>query len=329
MGMSMFYGPPKPEDEMVALIRRAVDLGVSFFDTSDLYGPHTNELLLGKALAPVREKVEIATSCGVKVCPEKDYVADGSPAHVRKAVEGSLERLQTSYIDLLFLQRVDSKFPIEVTMGEMKKLVEEGKAKYLGLCEACPGTIRRAHAVHPLTAVMVEWSLWERNGVEPDVVPLCRELGIGIVSYSPLGKGFFVGKGILDQFEEGDFRLTDPRFVNLDANRVFYDRVKALADAKGVKPGQLELAWVHHRGEDVFPIPGTTKVEHLEENIQSLAIALSQEELQALEAAVPNEEVVGDRYHCKHYAMTWDRHPELTPPLHTYTEDCPHVDHEE
>ncbi|GBG75918.1 hypothetical protein CBR_g21160 [Chara braunii] len=318
MGMSAHYGEPKPEEEMVTLIRHAVDLGMTFFDTSDVYGPHTNEVLLGKALAPIRDKVEIATKFAIKREPDKWLVVDGSPQYVRAAAEASLKRLQTDYIDLYYVHRIDPTIPIEVTMGELKKLVEEGKVKYLGLSEATAETIRRAHAVHPITAVQLEWSLWER-GAEPEIVPVCRELGIGIVAYSPLGRGFFSGKAITEELESIDFRHMHPKFQQLEKNRVFYDRLKAMADAKGVKPGQLALAWVHHRGNDVFPIPGTTKIPNLEDNLRSLAMVLSKEEMEEMEAAVPAEEVAGERYPAVILSTTWEKAESAqTPPLDTW-----------
>ncbi|GBG75923.1 hypothetical protein CBR_g21165 [Chara braunii] len=312
-------GEAKPEEEMVTLIRHAVDVRLTFFDTSDFYGWHTNEVLLGKALSPIRDKVEIATKFGMKVDPDKGMRVDGSPEYVRAAAEASLKRLQTDYIDLYYAHRIDPTVPIEVTMGELKKLVEEGKVKYLGLSEATAETIRRAHAVHPITAVQLEWSPWER-GVEREIVPVCRELGIGIVSYSPLGRGFFSGSFVEQrEFESGDFRQIDPRFQQLEKNRVFYERLKAMADKKGVKPGQLALAWVHQRGNDVFPIPGTTKIGHLEDNIRSVEVVLSKEEMEEMEAALPVEEVAGERYPSFIMALSWEAAQSAqTPPLDTW-----------
>ncbi|GBG75928.1 hypothetical protein CBR_g21170 [Chara braunii] len=320
-GLTGFYGEPRPEEEMVKLIRHAVDLGLTFFDTAELYGPYTNELLLGKALSPIRDKVEIATKFGMMFDPDKGVVVNGSPEYVRAAAEASLKRLQTDYIDLYYAHRIDPTVPIEVTMGELKKLVEEGKVKYLGLSEATAETIRRAHAVHPITAVQLEWSLWER-GVEPEIVPVCRELGIGIVAYRALGCGFFSGHAMeekLDKLWKNDLRHSDPRFQQADKNRVFYERLKAMADAKGVKPGQLALAWVHHRGNDVFPIAGTTKIGHMEDNIRSVAIALSKEEMEEMEAAVPVQEVTGERYGAQVMSSSWEKaQPAQTPPLDTW-----------
>eukprot|EP00244_Chara_vulgaris_P004361 TRINITY_DN1864_c1_g1_i4.p1 TRINITY_DN1864_c1_g1~~TRINITY_DN1864_c1_g1_i4.p1 ORF type:complete len:355 (-),score=73.26 TRINITY_DN1864_c1_g1_i4:430-1494(-) len=318
VGLVGYYSEPRPEAEMVKLIRHAVDLGMTFFDTSDLYGPHTSEILLGKALRTIRDKVEIATKFGMKLDPDKGLVVNCSPEYVRAAVEGSLKRLQTDYIDLYYAHRIDPTIPIEVTVGEMKKLVEEGKVKYLGLSEATAETIRRAHAVHPITAVQLEWSLWER-GVEPEIIPVCRELGIGIVPYRVLGIGFFSGHGIEEKLWKDDLRHSDPRFQQLDKNRVFYERLKAMADRKGVKPGQLALAWVHQRGNDVFPIPGTTRIGHLEDNTRSLSVVLSKEEMEEVEAAMPAEQVAGERYSELVMWSSWEKvQVAQTPPLDTW-----------
>nr|P49249.1 RecName: Full=IN2-2 protein [Zea mays]CAA41448.1 In2-2 [Zea mays] len=228
MGMSAFYGPPKPESEMIKLIHHAVDAGVTFLDTSDVYGPHTNEVLLGKALqGGVREKVELATKFGVSFADGKREI-HGDPAYVRTACEGSFKRLGVDCIDLYYQHRIDKRVPIEVTIGELKKLVEEGKIKYIGLSEASASTIRRAHAVHPITAVQLEWSLWSRDA-EEDIIPTCRELGIGIVAYSPLGRGFFSsGAKLVDSLSEQDFRKHMPRFQpeNLDKNAQIFERVR-------------------------------------------------------------------------------------------------------
>ncbi|KAL3691722.1 hypothetical protein R1sor_005373 [Riccia sorocarpa] len=295
MGMSAFYGPPKPEDEMIVLIRKAVDHGITMLDTSDVYGPHTNEILLGKAIKGIREKVELCTKFGV-VWDGKNMEARGDPEYARSSCEGSLKRLDVDYIDLFYMHRMDSKVPIEITMGALKKLVEEGKVKYIGLSEASASDIRRAHAVHPITAVQIEYSLWVRD-VEEDIIPTCRELGIGIVAYSPLGRGFFSGKH-LEELEEGDQRKTGryPRLApeNLEANKKFYERLLKMGEQKKCTPGQLALAWVQHKG--VVPIPGTTKWKNLEENIGALHIKLTPEDIKALEDSVPLDEVKGDRY---------------------------------
>nr|ABN08782.1 Aldo/keto reductase [Medicago truncatula] len=252
MSMSAFYGPPKPEPDMISLIHHAIQSGVTFLDTSDIYGPHTNEVLLGKALKGVREKVELATKFGVRAGDGKFEIC-GDPGYVREACEGSLKRLDIDCIDLYYQHRIDTRLPIEVTIGELKKLVEEGKIKYIGLSEASAATIRRAHAVHPITAVQLEWSLWSRD-VEEDIIPTCRELGIGIVAYSPLGRGFFsTGTKLLDNLPQDDYRKHLPRFQteNLQQNQTIFDKVNELATKKGCTPPQLALAWLHHQGNDV------------------------------------------------------------------------------
>ncbi|KAL9249721.1 putative aldo-keto reductase 2 [Drosera capensis] len=286
MSMSMGYGPPKPEDDMIKLIRHAVDSGVTFLDTSDVYGPHTNEILLGKALkGEYRERVQLATKFAVKVVDETPREVCGDPAYVRTACEASLKRLDVDYIDLYYQHRIDTRVPIEVTVGELKKLVEEGKIKYIGLSEASASTIRRAHAVHPITAVQLEWSLWSRD-VEEEIIPTCRELGIGIVAYSPLGRGFFAhGAKVVENLTDTDFRKTLPRFQheNIEQNQRAFERVNAIATRKGCSPSQLALAWVHHQGDDVCPIPGTTKFENFNQNIGALSLKLTHEELEKLE----------------------------------------------
>ncbi|XP_039058344.1 probable aldo-keto reductase 2 isoform X1 [Hibiscus syriacus] len=316
MGMSAFYGPPKPEPDMIALIHHAINSGVTLLDTSDVYGPHTNEILVGKALKDgFRNKVELATKFGIAFIDGKSEIR-GDPAYVRAACEGSLKRLGVDYIDLYYLHRVDTRVPIEVTIGELKKLVEEGKVKYIGLSEASASTIRRAHAVHPITAVQLEWSLWSRDA-EADIVPTCRELGIGIVAYSPLGRGFFsYGPKMVETLGEGDFRKHMPRFQgeNLEHNKRLYDRVNAIATKKGCTPSQLALAWVHHQGNDVCPIPGTTKVENFNQNIQALSIKLTPEEMVELESIASADSVKGDRYSA---AITTYRESD-TPPLSSW-----------
>ncbi|XP_013610000.1 PREDICTED: probable aldo-keto reductase 3 [Brassica oleracea var. oleracea] len=299
MGISSFYGPSKPESDAIALLHHAIDSGVTFFDTSDVYGPETNEFLLGKALKydGVRERVELATKFGATYAEGKREVR-GDPAYVRVSCEASLKRLDVACIDLYYQHRVDTRVPIEITMGELKKLVEEGKIKYIGLSEASASTIRRAHAVHPVTAVQLEWSLWTRD-VEEDIVPACRELGIGIVSYSPLGRGFFAsGPKLVENLDNDDFRKTLPRFQqeNLDHNKILYDKVCAMSEKKGCTPAQLALAWVHHQGDDVCPIPGTTKIDNLNQNIGALSVKLTPEEMSELETIGQPESVKGERY---------------------------------
>ncbi|KAI5599644.1 hypothetical protein POPTR_002G234201v4 [Populus trichocarpa] len=298
MGMSAFYGPPKPESDMIALIHHAVNTGVTLLDTSDVYGPHTNEILLGKALKAggFRERVELATKFGVSF---KDGNAEvrGDPAYVRAACEASLKRLQLDCIDLYYQHRIDTSVPIEATMGELKKLVEEGKIKYIGLSEASASTIRRAHAVHPITAVQLEWSLWSRD-VEEEIVPTCRELGIGIVVYSPLGRGFFsTGPKLVESFSEGDYRKDMSRFrpENLDHNRQLFERVNEIAARKQCTSSQLALAWLHHQGDDVCPIPGTTKIENFNQNVGALSVRLTLEEMAELESIASSNAVRGHR----------------------------------
>ncbi|GLT52363.1 hypothetical protein SLA2020_257110 [Shorea laevis] len=298
MGMSVAYGPPKPEPDMIALIHHAVNSGITFLDTSDIYGPHTNEILLGKTLkGGVRDTIQLGTKFGNFFMDGKPEVC-GDPAYVRAACEASLKRLEVDCIDLYYQHRIDTRVPIEVTMGELKKLVEEGKVKYIGLSEASASTIRRAHAVHPITAVQLEWSLWSRD-VEEEIVPTCRELGIGIVAYSPLGRGFFsLGPKLAENLSDGDVRTSQPRFQpeNLAHNKHLYERVKEMATRKGCTTSQLALAWVHHQGNDVCPIPGTTKIENLNQNIGAVSVKLTPEEMDELEVVASKEAVKGDRY---------------------------------
>ncbi|KAI5076144.1 hypothetical protein GOP47_0008209 [Adiantum capillus-veneris] len=285
MSMSGNYGPPKPEEDMIHLIRYAVnELGVTFLDTSDIYGPHHNELLLGKALKGIREKVQLATKFGIYYEDGK-AIFRGDPDYVRACCEASLKRLEVDCIDLYYVHRIDASIPIEVTVGEMKKLVEEGKIKYVGLSEASASTIRRAHAVHPITAVQLEWSLWTRDA-EREVIPTCRELGIGIVPFSPLG-------------QDNDMRKTSqPRFTseNMDQNVELFLKLNDLAARKGCTPGQLALAWLQHQGKDVAPIPGTTKQKNLEENVGAFNVKLSKEDLEELESFFHLNCAAGARY---------------------------------
>ncbi|AAB71982.1 Highly similar to auxin-induced protein (aldo/keto reductase family) [Arabidopsis thaliana] len=294
MGLSAFYGTPKPETEAIALIHHAIHSGVTFLDTSDIYGPETNELLLSKALKDgVREKVELATKYGIRYAEGK-VEFKGDPAYVRAACEASLMRVDVACIDLYYQHRIDTRVPIEITIGELKKLVEEGKIKYIGLSEASASTIRRAHAVHPITALQIEWSLWSRD-VEEDIIPTCRELGIGIVAYSPLGRGFFAsGPKLVENLDNND---TLPRFQqeNLDHNKILFEKVSAMSEKKGCTPAQLALAWVHHQGDDVCPIPGTTKIENLNQNIGALSVKLTPEEMSELESLAQPGFVKGER----------------------------------
>ncbi|CAK9206997.1 unnamed protein product [Sphagnum troendelagicum] len=315
MGMSSFYGAPKPEEEMIELIRYAVQCGITLLDTADVYGPHTNEVLIGKAIKGIRDKVEIATKFGNVISADGQWGVRADPEWVRESCEGSLKRLQIDFIDLYYLHRLDPTVPIEISVGEMKKLVEEGKVKHLGLSEASASEIRRAHAVHPITAVQMEWSLWSRD-LEEDIVPTCKELGIAIVPYSPLGRGFFAG--YKPEAGNQDFRSIQPRLTgeNLEKNEVLRARVEAIAARKGCTLNQLALAWVLHNGNDVVPIPGTTKKVNLESNIGAVGISLSKEEIAEIEAAVPQSEVAGDRYHADHLKATW-RYAQ-TPPLSSW-----------
>eukprot|EP01018_Ginkgo_biloba_P009751 Gb_07744 [translate_table: standard] len=310
----------KSEQEMIGLIHYAVDKGVTFFDTSDVYGPHTNEILIGKALKGIRNRVQIATKFGVKISDEKSqgyarYQAQGDPAYVRAACEASLKRLDIDCIDLYYQHRIDVTVPIEVTMGELKKLVEEGKIKYVGLSEASASTIRRAHAVHPITAVQLEWSLWSRDA-EDQIIPTCRELGIGIVAYSPLGRGFFgAGAKLLESFADNDYRKGHPRFQadNFERNRALFERLTEISSRKGCAPGQLALAWLQHQGNDVCPIPGTTKVKNLEDNIGCFNVKLTAEDLKEIDAAFPLNVAAGNRYPSEMH-FSWMNSE--TPPYH-------------
>ncbi|XP_049387101.1 auxin-induced protein PCNT115 isoform X4 [Solanum stenotomum] len=303
LGMSDFYGPPKPEPDMIELIHHAINSGITFFDTSNSYGPYINEILLGKALkGGMRERAVLATKFGIVLGDEKKAEGKrevhGNPAYVRSACEASLKRLDVDCIDLYYQHRIDTRVPIEVTVGELKKLVEEGKIKYIGLSEASASTIRRAHAVHPITAVQLEWSLWSRD-VEEEIIPTCRELGIGIVAYSPLGRGFLSsGPKLLEELSNEDYRKHLPRFQaeNLEHNKKLYERICQMAAKKGCTPSQLALAWVHHQGNDVCPIPGTTKIENFNQNIGALSVKLTSEDMAELESIASANAVQGDRY---------------------------------
>ncbi|KAI3868991.1 hypothetical protein MKX03_015948 [Papaver bracteatum] len=316
MGMSAFYGPAKPESDMIDLIHHAIDKGVTFLDTSDVYGPFTNEILIGKALVGKRHKVQLATkfACSFEEGTGRVSIR-GDPEYVRAACEASLKRLQVDYIDLYYQHRTDTKVPIEVTMMELKKLVDEGKIRYIGLSEASASTIRRAHAVHPITAVQLEWSLWSRDA-EEDIIPTCRELGIGIVTYSPLGRGFFSsGAKLVDILADNDMRKNLPRFQpeNLEQNKHIFDRVNELAQKKGCSPSQLALAWVHHQGTDVCPIPGTTKVENLNQNVGALAVKLTEAELAELESLASGEDAVkGERHSAMMSTWKYSETPSLS-----------------
>ncbi len=292
MGMSAFYGSAD-EQEGVQTIQRALDLGCAFLDTSDMYGPHTNERLVGRAIKDRRDEVFLATKFGIKLERGADGTPvrsiDGRPEYVSSACEGSLQRLGVEHIDLYYQHRVDPNTPIEDTVGAMAELVAAGKVRYLGLSEASAETIRRAHAVHPITAVQTEYSLWTRD-VEQQILPTLEELGIALVAYSPLGRGFLSGRfSSPEELDEGDFRRYGPRFTgeNLLANRELAERVRELASEKGLTPGQLALAWVLRRGEHIVPIPGTKRVLYLEENLGAADVELSEEEARQIAEAVP------------------------------------------
>jgi aryl-alcohol dehydrogenase-like predicted oxidoreductase len=300
MSMSHAYGTSEERDEResIATIHRALELGVTFFDTAEVYGPFTNEELLGRALAGRRERAVIATKFGYRIENGTTTGLDSRPRHVREAVEGSLRRLGTDRIDLLYQHRVDREVPIEDVVGAMAELVREGKVRFLGLSEAGEQTIRRAHAVHPIAALQSEYSLWERN-LEARIIPLLRELGIGLVPFAPLGRGFLTGAvKRAEEYPETDFRRNDPRYqgANFDANVRAASAVRDLAAAKGVAPGQIALAWLLHKGPDVVPIPGTKRVRYLEENVGAAEVALSAAEMSALDTALAPDKVSGPRY---------------------------------
>ncbi|OMO96357.1 Aldo/keto reductase [Corchorus olitorius] len=307
MGLSGVYNDPVPDDVGISIIKHAFSRGVTFFDTSDFYGNNTNEILVGKALKQLpREKVQLATKFGVGWDANNQLFIKGTPEYVRSCVEASLKRLDVEYIDLYYQHRIDTTVPIEDTMGELKKLVEEGKIKYIGLSEASPDTIRRAHAVHPITALQMEWSLWTRD-IEDEIVPLCRELGIGIVPYSPLGQGFFAGKAIVESVPTDSFVNVLPRFQgeNLERNKKLYLQIQKLAEKHGCTPAQLALAWVLHRGDDVSPIPGTTKLKNLDSNIDSLKVKLTTEDLKEICDLIPTNEVAGASLPDSFTQFTW------------------------
>jgi len=299
MGMSEFYGATDVA-EAVATIHRALELGVTLLDTADMYGPFTNERLVGRAVAGRREQVVLATKFGNERRPDGSWVGiNGRPEYVRAACEASLERLGVDVIDLYYQHRVDRSVPIEETVGAMAELVRAGKVRFLGLSEARPETIRRAHAVHPISALQTEFSLWSRD-VEARILPTVRELGIGFVAYSPLGRGFLAGRFRTEEDVRGarDYRSRHPRFQgdNFRSNRGILERLEGIAAAKGVTPAQLALAWVLHQGPDVVPIPGTKRVGYLEENVAAVDVELTADDLRRLDSAAPVGLTAGDRY---------------------------------
>jgi len=300
MGMSQSYGTDaeRDEGESLATIARSLELGCTFFDTAEAYGPYTNEELLGRALKGKRDRAIIATKFGFRFAEGKISGLDSRPAHIREVVDASLKRLGTDHIDLLYQHRVDPAVPIEDTVGAMADLVRAGKVRYLGLSEAGERTIRRAHAVHPITALQSEYSLWERN-LEPRIIPLCRELKIGIVPFAPLGRGFLTGAvKRAEEYPETDFRHNDPRYQgkNFDANMRAAGVVRDMAKRKGGTAAQIALAWLLHKGKDMVPIPGTKRRRYLEENVAAADVTLSAAEIAALDAALPPEKVAGPRY---------------------------------
>jgi len=299
MGMSAFYGTTD-EGESLATIHRALELGCNFFDTAEMYGPHANEELVGKAIAGRRDDWIVATKFGIRFAPTEENpmnrVLDGSPENARRAIEGSLERLGTDHVDLWYLHRVDPNTPIEETVGAMAELVREGKVRHLGLSEAAPDTLRRAHATHPIAALQTEYSLWTRDP-EAEVLTACRELGIGFVAYAPLGRGFLSGRfNSTEEIEQNDFRAHNPRFQGeaFEHNLALLNKVREIAAEKGCTPGQLALAWVLAQGEDVAAIPGTKRRTYLEENLGAADVELTADDLSKIDAEVPEAE--GDRY---------------------------------
>ncbi len=308
MTMSHGYGAPEERDEgeSIATVHRALELGVTLFDTAEMYGPFTNEELLGRALRGRRDQAIIATKFGFTFEGGRVTGLDSRPEHIREAVEGSLRRLGTDHIDLLYQHRVDRAVPIEDVVGVMSDLVREGKVRFLGLSEAGENTLRRAHAVHPISVLQSEYSLWERN-LEPRIIPVLRELGIGLVPFSPLGRGFLTGAARpAEELPEGDFRRqADPRYLkeNFDVNMRAAAAVHAFAGGRGLTPAQVALAWLLHKGPDIVPIPGTKRRRYLEENVASAAVSLNAEDMAFLDAALPPEKISGLRYFPANMAM--------------------------
>jgi len=319
MGLSAFYSTRKDanDEEKIAFLHQVIESGVTHLDTSDVYGPFTNEVLVGKAIKDYpRESILLATKFGIRA-KEGVWGVGGEREYVRSACEDSLKRLGVDYIDLYYVHRIDQTVPIEETMQELALLVKEGKIKHIGLSEASAETIRRAHAVYPLTAVQLEWSLWSRD-VEEDIIPVLRELGIGIVAYSPLGRGFLTGAiQKPDDLQADDWRKGNPRFQEeaLKQNATLLDTLSKIAKEKNCTVGQLALAWVQHQGEDVVPIPGTTKLKHFQENVEALKVQLSHQEIKEISDAVPSHNVVGGRYSAGANSYKTDNNPKKTDKL--------------
>jgi aryl-alcohol dehydrogenase-like predicted oxidoreductase len=297
MGMSQSYGPAD-ETESIATLHRAIELGCTFLDTAEVYGPHANEELLGRALRGKRHQVVLATKFGFRIENGKNIGADSRPENIRRVADASLQRLRTDHIDLFYQHRVDRAVPIEEVAGAVSDLIKAGKVRYFGLSEAGVGTIRRAHAVQPVSALQSEYSLWERN-LEADVIPALRELGIGLVPFSPLGRGFLTGAvKRAEEYPEGDYRRNDPRYQgeNFDANVKAAEIVREIAASKGARPGQIALAWLLAKGENIVPIPGTKRRSYLEENVGAGAISLARAQVALLDEALAPEKISGPRY---------------------------------
>ncbi|KAF3943321.1 hypothetical protein CMV_030109 [Castanea mollissima] len=302
-GLTGAYSDHLSDEEGISVIKHAFSKGITFFDTADVYGANANEIMIGKL---PRDKIQLATKFGLLKMEADGMEVCGRPEYVRRCCEASLKRLGVDYIDLYYQHRIDKLVPIEDTMEELKKLVEEGKIKYIGLSEASSNTIRRAHAVHPITALQMEWSLWTRD-IEEEIVPLCRELGIGIVAYSPLVVVFFGGRAAIESVPAVGLMSTHPRFMgeNLDKNKVLYEQVVKLASKYGCTSAQLALSWLLHQGDDVIPIPGTTKVKHVDDNVGSLKVKLTAEDLKEITDAVAIDEVAGARNHAGIELYSW------------------------